>query len=751
HIILNKNVLIENLQNLIVEIRENCDLKRNIITFLTKNNQKGIFAVHLKVSRIIELLDAIKTFLEKNKELQLTEVKSLLFKGKIFQDVEKNYLIKEIRKKELFFNKWVKLYYQNPKKFIDKEVKYVLLLKLLSSFMQMKIYSFKQIIDFIKEESSPEFLSQARKNLETLGRIYNSRDLTSEALYQKIQTYLNYKPPVIKPFLLNAISTSHIPQYLPSLILRYNSHTLEKVKKIESYFLRTVTIHFTDFTTRGKMIHFTLFSISLSRFERTILLSLLYRIFQSDLLHFKQCVFSNYYNSPDFDNHYDFEKQKMIYSEDLFLEFQKYLQSLFPSGFPYKSKLTESRDYLNIIWETKYNSFEDLINQINERVQEEKLRFDKVLLNKLTLFYDNLSFKTFKSEIDQEIFQQYIDTLEFIPAYNHFGFSEDILFFTSFDPDKLDLRLLLSNTFTNVEIPCEIQDTLTMKVDFIFPFRNFNDSYLNWYAKSLQNIEFYSYFTIKKIYSLFHFDTNFTSKGWKLNAIAFKSHIQKILFDPAFNDYVYNMKKFDTSEQQTEIFGLNSEEFKMLTKIQNFSIKNLHFNKSLLDIIKILLKKGLIFPTITLKNLDLKEKFCVLLPTVKKEHIPLFLKIFHYFNYGYFYEIEGKYFKYRREEEFFEKELYVEMFLPHCDFPKFKEVLIDLFAYLAYKDYLIINDLVPGDHIIKNVFHEYDPSTYNPFLNLEWNDVDKIWMNEKLFDEGFTPKYPNLNPTYKIE
>ncbi|MEJ2279508.1 MAG: hypothetical protein P8Y70_17460 [Candidatus Lokiarchaeota archaeon] len=614
----------------------------------------------------------------------------------------------------------------------------------------MKIFSFNQIIEFIQEHTSLKFLNHAKKNLETLGRMYKSRDLTSEVLYQKVLKYLDRDPPVIKPFLLNAISTSHISQYLPSLVLNFNLSTSEKLKQVESYFLRTVTIHFTDFITRKKMIHIGLFSIRLSRFERKMLLSILYRIFQYDILLFKRYFFSNFHKTHNFSNHYDFEKQKLIYSSNLFPEFQKHLQRVFPLDLPHVSKSTESRKFLNIIWKSENNSFEELINHINTRVQEEEINFDKVLLNKLTQFNYTFSLKDFKPEVNQAIFQQYIDSIEFIPAFNHFGFSKYILLLTSFDPDKLDFRLLLSNTFTNIEIPCEIQDTLTLKIDFIFPFRNFNDSYLNWYAKSLHNMKFYSYFMIEKIYSLFHFDTNFTKKGWNLSATSFKSHIQNILFNPAYKDYVYRMKSIDIGIQQTEIYGLNSEEFKMLAKIHNFSMKNLYFNKSLLDFIEILLAKGLIFPLILLKNLDLKEKFCIFLPKVKKEHIPLFLKIFHYFNYGYIYEIEGKYYKYGKEEYLFENGLYIELFLPYCNFPKFKEVLLDLFAYLDITDYFIIDDFVPGDHIFHNIFENLNFETHNPLLNLKWNDVDKIWMNEKLFDEGFIPKYPILIPKYKI-
>lgn len=39
------------------------------------------------------------------------------------------------------------------------------------------------------------------------------------------------------------------------------------------------------------------------------------------------------------------------------------------------------------------------------------------------------------------------------------------------------------------------------------------------------------------------------------------------------------------------------------------------------------------------------------------------------------------------------------------------------------------------------LFHEFVSSIYNPLLNLKWNELDKIWMNEKIIDERFIPKY----------
>ncbi|GAH26515.1 unnamed protein product, partial [marine sediment metagenome] len=58
-----------------------------------------------------------------------------------------------------------------------------------------------------------------------------------------------------------------------------------------------------------------------------------------------------------------------------------------------------------------------------------------------------------------------------------------------------------------------------------------------------------------------------------------------------------------------------------------------------------LLKKGLIQPFISLKNLDVVEEITIILPNVKKKkHNESILKVFSFFNVGFIYEMEGEYF-----------------------------------------------------------------------------------------------------------
>ncbi|GAH32512.1 unnamed protein product, partial [marine sediment metagenome] len=78
----------------------------------------------------------------------------------------------------------------------------------------------------------------------------------------------------------------------------------------------------------------------------------------------------------------------------------------------------------------------------------------------------------------------------------------------------LDLKLLLINTFQNVNYPAYIDNVHSLFIKFLFPYRNPNMSYINWLAKSKKNVSEYCMFFIKKFYTILHFDHNLDPYKW---------------------------------------------------------------------------------------------------------------------------------------------------------------------------------------------------------------------------------------------
>jgi len=107
------------------------------------------------------------------------------------------------------------------------------------------------------------------------------------------------------------------------------------------------------------------------------------------------------------------------------------------------------------------------------------------------------------------------------------------------------------------------------------------------------------------------------------------------------------IREFNLDElPSAEVYGLHSQEFKMLSQIYNrksLNIKSFLGTKkqSLIHNFTSLLKNELLFPYLSLKNLGFQDKILIILPNVKKEHNEKVLRIFSFFNKCHIYEIEG--------------------------------------------------------------------------------------------------------------
>ncbi|MFX0140666.1 MAG: hypothetical protein ACFFDN_43910, partial [Candidatus Hodarchaeota archaeon] len=224
------------------------------------------------------------------------------------------------------------------------------------------------------------------------------------------------------------------------------------------------------------------------------------------------------------------------------------------------------------------------------------------------------------------------------------------------------------------------------------------------------------------------------------------------LFNPDYNLKITESRESNIGDLNiSEYFTPDSSEFKALTELYNrksIDIKSFLGTRNYTKVNQIieLLEKNLIFPFISLKNLDLKDKIYIILPEVKKENNDKIQKIFSFFNIGFIYEIEGEYYiQGFTKEKRFENGFLIKLYLPDCQLDEF-EILFDLiFEYLEIKSYIILNDLIDGKYLLKSIYKDVDfLKSYNPLKNLIWNKKDKKWMNHKLFTDKFEKRYPPL-------
>ncbi|NVM38094.1 MAG: hypothetical protein HWN81_21045 [Candidatus Lokiarchaeota archaeon] len=233
---------------------------------------------------------------------------------------------------------------------------------------------------------------------------------------------------------------------------------------------------------------------------------------------------------------------------------------------------------------------------------------------------------------------------------------------------------------------------------------------------------------------------------------SFKMHMQNILFKSGYSIQISRIEQYKITDGFiSSYFGLNSPEFESLLYIYNWKSINIKLflrtkkATTVNDIVN-LLEKNLIFPYLSLKNLDLHDKVYIIIPNLKPELNTTLVKIFNFFNFVFIYEIEGEYFIYGFEQEKkYKNGLMIKIYFPKCEISEFMSLFDLLFEYLEIKHYLILNDLVDGKRLIKSIYGGLTfLDSYNPLNNLEWNEQDKIWQNPKIFTSKFKLIYPDL-------
>ena len=197
----------------------------------------------------------------------------------------------------------------------------------------------------------------------------------------------------------------------------------------------------------------------------------------------------------------------------------------------------------------------DLRNEVEKMFSIENIQHDKIAFDTLLKFHTNLSSILMNSNLSSEINQssiidRYVKSIKFIPTFQRFGLSQYFLFIHPFKYEdrewKLDWNLLLSNTFQTIKYPIRIDNSTSLLIKYIFPYRNPNLAYLNWLTKSKVIIQEYFIFYVKNLTQLFHFNSNLNEDNrWTYDADRFEIHIQNILFNPDYRRQISKIKQYN--------------------------------------------------------------------------------------------------------------------------------------------------------------------------------------------------------------
>ncbi|NHJ19927.1 MAG: hypothetical protein EAX91_03200 [Candidatus Lokiarchaeota archaeon] len=755
--VISQRKFITNLKSNLLVIHSSSELRNNFLEFISKNESFGFFYIKKALSKYIIIFNLIKEILSNNSSIHnVQEFFEHIKKHGVSYSIENNLSFNDKLIKKTILTHFLPLYFKSKEEF-DKEIKkFGYFLKIINSFYDLKIFNLQSIRMIVQNESLINTIFKSKeKKLNKSYESYELSDITYQLVEEKLDNFLKDVPPVIKPDLTITIPSIMTPFFV--ILLRNNVDTVEKLKKV-SYIAQRMEIISNDQLYVGLLIP------HINSEEKHTLISILSNLFENNLLNVKRYIWSGHQRAFSRKDFYDLEQKEFFYTHDLFRQYFLNVKALLGEV---QKPISEAKSiHHNIFWSNR-NDLNYLIKLIDNRIRIENIDFRSTELRFLLDFHNNLdkilqNLDEYKIAQQQYFFKNYINSIDFVPSFQHFGISQYFLYFYPTHINQVDFKLLLNNSFQLISYPAQIDNSNSFLCQYLFPYRNPGvSSYLNWLTKSKKIIREYCLFFIKKIFQILHFNYNLNPDGWDLDPNRFKMYFQNILFNPEYNVQIPYLKEFNIGDlNSSKYLGPNSPEFKALSQIYNWKpidIKS-YITRRYFKIISSfasLLKKGLISPYISLKNLDIVDEITIILPAVKKELNEIIQNIFSFFNIGFVYEMEGEYYIHGFEDVIkFENGIMIKLFFPDCQIDEFEKLFDLLFEYMEIDYYLILHDLVEGKALLKNTFQSLKfLDTYNPLTNLIWNDKDKRWRNHKLFDENFKPVYPDLfygKNTYKL-
>ena len=742
---------IEELENLYKITQYYPNLIIEFLNYLQENQKKDFFNISDELELLLKYFNIIE---ESNKIANINTFNHLieaLEKKNIIQTIDENEIVEKkdlIRNFDAIFQNYF-MDKENFKKKVENHRYFHKILKLCSS---LKIFNINSIKRIFSDPSLLKEISEIKKTrLNDLKKNFNQNIISNKYIHQRINYFLNSSPRIVKPYLLDSIFLNW--SYFPEIVLKNTSDVKSKLLKIMKYFPKVYFYETKDFSNNQDYIFAQFHLSNLLNQEKLILLSLLHKNFKDNIVSFKRYTWNGFlptYLTRDF---YVFNDKNFYYTNDLFDQYFLYSKAILGKEL---MKFNKEIKLNHMLWHEN-KSIEDLVEKVNKRVRIEKSNFQSQDLPKLIDFYINIekyliNKEKYRKVRKEEFFKYFIKSIKIIPAFHSFGLSQYQLYLTPFDFDEIDFRLLFTNSFQKIKLKSSFGRSNSILINYIFPYADPNNSYLNW-LRGQKKIQEYCLFKVESLSQIFHFDRNLSTFGWDLDFNSFKEYIQDLLKEPKSYDQDVNIKTFNFGNSNiTDYRSPNSEYFKLLLNLYNWHStdvkKKLQFlNSSSFEELRLLIENKVIYPYLKLKNLEFKEIIHFFLINIKEDTIDILKKAFQYFNLVNFYEIKGEYYIHGFDsKKEIKKGLLVKLFLPDCRIADFLRVFEYVFQFLNVEKYLILNDLVNGEHFVKSVFGDNKIfETYNPLNNLIWDPKKKIWKNHKLFGPKFEYLYPDLN------
>ena len=748
-----ENSLIEELENNLKILIDSPELRRKFLKFLERNQNFGFFYIKDELEKWVNYFQIIEKESKDTRMNNFIQFKEFVEKENMHQLIDESGIFDSIDSNSSAFKNLFLDYLNSSEKYGKEVEKIRIFYEFLKLCSNLKIFSIKSIKKIINDPNLIIKITKLKKGrLRELKRNNKISNVSNKTINLKIDEFINKDPKIIKPYLIATIWTNSVASYFPQIILKNSSEVRVIINKIKNYFPKSYFYETIDLFSRQEFIFLQLFIPYLNSNEKLAFISILSSIFKENIISYRRYSWDGLLLTFSRKDFYDFYNKEFFYSKDLFSQYFLYIKAILGEELkPFEEKSVSTVK----IWSKKKN-MTSLIKKIGQRIYSESISFNIKDIHDLLNFHQNLekyymNKEKFEIAKKKKFFKQYVKSIKFFPALQKFGLGQYFLYITPFDLEDIDFKLLFTNTFQKIKHLASIDNTNSFLIKYIFPYKDPNTSYLNW-LRSKNKIREYCIFSIIKISQILHFNNNLSSNGWYLDSNNFSTHVQNNLFNSNYKVQASEVKDFKIGNLSISNFHKpDSFYFKTLLSLYNWHSIDIKKkintnNKSIFHEIQPLIKQKLIYPYITLKNLDFKEIIHIILLNLKEETIETLKRIFEYFNLAFVYEIEGEYYIHGfSKKKKVNRGLMIKLYLPNCELSEFLRIFEYIFQYLKVEKYLILTDLVNGESLIRSVYGNISfLKKYNPLQNLIWKPRAKKWMNHKLFSKMFEYLYPEL-------
>ena len=407
---------ITKLKNLIKKIYINDDIRNEIVNLVKKYENLGFFNVKYKIGSLLGFINLLEHD-KLDKKIQTTnEFKTFL--GEFLNSVEEilNYQ-RYLEISEL--KNLLKLYIDSKEKYNIKALAINYTADLLKICTSLKIFNLNWLIKILTDENMGYklFITKQRV-LHDIFEEYQIKEFNTKFLINKLDKFIENKPPIIFPTLINTISNNVESDYFQALIKDFPQF-FEISSTLNSLFPRTLFTKIRNLES-NEIVYYLEFSLPpLKRKEKKQFVSILINIFNQNIVYGKNHIWSGIINLFSVKNFYDYEKKDFYYTKDLYSQYWKYINENIE--MINKSSPVIKFEKQKIFWSDSNDLFE-FIKLVNIRKAQEHTLYDQNQLKKLTKFYKNLEanildIKTFTVNKNQPFFKNYIKAIKFFPVF----------------------------------------------------------------------------------------------------------------------------------------------------------------------------------------------------------------------------------------------------------------------------------------------------------------------------------------------